>query len=209
MKGLPIDNLKLRASWGKLGNNAIGNYEWQAVYNSAKYAFGGSLNNGLAITSISNNLLEWESTAIAEVTNRGIEMTLNWQDRIGKVEYRVSGNFAYNQNKVSKYKGELQRGWVTDENGNRVYQTNIGDVSTGGSTRVIEGKMINEYYMLQPYKGNGNGFNADGTVNINGGPRDGMIRTVDDMKWLNAMVGAGYNQRICYRGSNSKRSLFL
>ena len=30
---------------------------------------------------------------IAEVTNRGIEMTLNWQDRIGKVEYRVSGNF--------------------------------------------------------------------------------------------------------------------
>ena len=35
-------------------------------------------------------------------------------------------------------------------------------------------------------------FNADGTVNINGGPRDGMIRTVDDMKWLNAMVGAGY-----------------
>ena len=27
-------------------------------------------------------------------------------------------------------------------------------------------------------------FNADGTVNINGGPRDGMIRTVDDMKWL-------------------------
>ena len=64
MKGLPIDNLKLRASWGKLGNNAIGNYEWQAVYNSAKYAFGGSLNNGLAITSISNNLLEWESTAI-------------------------------------------------------------------------------------------------------------------------------------------------
>ena len=129
---------------------------------------------------------------IAEVTNRGIEMTLNWQDRIGKVEYRVSGNFAYNQNKVSKYKGELQRGLVTDENGNRVYQTNIGDVSTGGSTRVIEGKMINEYYMLQPYKGNGNGFNADGTVNINGGPRDGMIRTVDDMKWLNAMVGAGY-----------------
>ena len=86
----------------------------------------------------------------------------------------------------------MQRGWVTDENGNRVYQTNIGDVSTGGSTRVIEGKMINEYYMLQPYKGNGNGFNADGTVNINGGPRDGMIRTVDDMKWLNAMVGAGY-----------------
>ena len=75
---------------------------------------------------------------------------------------------------------------MTDENGNRVYQTNIGDVSTGGSTRVIEGKMINEYYMLQPYKGSGNGFNADGTVNINGGPRDGMIRTVDDMKWLNS-----------------------
>ncbi len=140
MEELPVDNLKLRVSWGKLGNNAIGNYEWQSVYNSAKYAFGRTLSNGLAVTSISNNLLEWESTAItniggvdfatfnnrlifeadyynkvtdgilyrpdmymvmgtasgprqniAEVTNRGIEMTLNWQDRIGKVNYRVSG----------------------------------------------------------------------------------------------------------------------
>lgn len=240
MEELPVDNLKLRVSWGKLGNNAIGNYEWQSVYNSAKYAFGRTLSNGLAVTSISNNLLEWESTAItnigvdfatfnnrlifeadyynkvtdgilyrpdmymvmgtasgprqniAEVTNRGIEMTLNWQDRIGKVNYRVSGNFAYNKNEVSKYKGELKRGWMTDEKGNRFYQSNIGDVSTGGITRVIEGKIINECYMLQPYNGNGNHFNADGTVNINGGPKDGMIRTVDDMKWIRAMVDAGY-----------------
>ena len=26
-----LSNLKLRASWGKLGNNSIGNYEWQAL----------------------------------------------------------------------------------------------------------------------------------------------------------------------------------
>lgn len=34
MQDSGIDNLKLRASWGKLGNHAIGNYEYQATYAS-------------------------------------------------------------------------------------------------------------------------------------------------------------------------------
>ena len=51
---------------------------------------------------------------------------------------------------------------------------------------------MNEYYMMNPYKGNGSYFNSDGTVNINGGPKDGMIRTEADMKWLQAMFDAGY-----------------
>lgn len=52
--------------------------------------------------------------------------------------------------------------------------------------------MINEFYVLNVYKGNRNYFNADGTVNPKGGPSDGMIRTEDDMKWLQAMTNAGY-----------------
>lgn len=52
--------------------------------------------------------------------------------------------------------------------------------------------MINEYYVLNLYKGTGNSFNTDGTVNPAGGPADGMIRTEENMKWLKAMMTAGY-----------------
>lgn len=230
-----FDNLKLRASWGKLGNNSIGDYDWQALYGIKRYVFGGTINNGVGMTSFSNYGLEWESTTttnigldfsvlrnrltgtiewynkvtdgilyqptlsptlgyftsprqnIAEVTNKGFELTLGWQDQINGVQYSVSGNFSLNKNEVSKYKGALERGWVDGQ-----WVTNLGDVSTGGDTRVLEGHMMNEFYVLKLYHGGGNAFNADGTVNPNGGPRDGMIRTEQDMKWLQAMVDAGY-----------------
>lgn len=232
-----INNLKLRASWGKLGNNSIGNYDWQSIYTTAQYATNSTLNSGIAITNIANPYLSWENSEvtnigldygffnsrlsgsiewynkltsgilytpdmsmtmgtagaprqnIAEVTNRGVELEIGWMDRIGKVNYSLRGSFAYNKNWVSKYKGELKRGWNADHT---EYTTNIGDVSTGSTTRVIEGHMINEWYLPNVYKGTGNHFNSDGTVNINGGPKDGMIRTTDDMKWAEAMIAAGY-----------------
>lgn len=234
-----LSNLKLRVSWGKLGNNSIGNYDWQSVYSSANYSTGQAITSGIAITSIANAALTWEETAvtnvgidygffdnrlsgnidiynkltsgilytpdmfmvmgtatapkenIAEVTNRGVEFELGWQDQIGEnFSYSIRGQFSFNKNFVSKYKGKLERGWNADHT---EYSTNIGDVSTGSTTRVIEGHTINEFYLPNVYKGNGSYFNADGSVNVNGGPKDGMIRTENDMKWLQAMVDAGYS----------------
>lgn len=233
-----LTSLKLRASWGKLGNNSIGNYDWQSVYSAANYSTGQALASGIAITSIANAALTWEETAvtnigidygffdnkltgnidvynklttgilytpdmymamgtatapkenIAEVTNRGIEFELGWRDNIGKnFSYSIKGQFSFNKNFVSKYKGKLERGWNPDHT---EYSTNIGDVSTGSTTRVIEGHQINEFYLPNVYKGSGSYFNTDGTVNINGGPKDGMIRTEKDMQWLQAMQDAGY-----------------
>lgn len=207
-----LTNLKLRASWGKLGNNAIGNYDWQSVYSAANYSTGQALTSGIAITSIANAALTWEETAvtnvgldfgffdnklngnidvynklttgilytpdmymvmgnatapkanIAEVTNRGVELELGWRDNIGKdFSYSIKGQFSFNKNFVSKYKGKLERGWNKEHT---EYSTNIGDVSTGSTTRVIEGRQINEFYLPNVYNGNGSYFNADGTVNI-------------------------------------------
>lgn len=129
---------------------------------------------------------------IAEVTNRGFEVTLGWQDHIKDFTYGVSANFSFNKNEVSKYKGKLVREWKQDANGKWTYHTNLGEVSTGGNERIVEGHMINEYYVLNLYKGTGNSFNTDGTVNPAGGPADGMIRTEENMKWLKAMMTAGY-----------------
>ena len=237
MKDLNIfDNLKLRASWGKLGNSAINSYyAYQSLYSVNSYVFGNNVSSGFGMSSFSNPDLKWETTTvtnigldvttlsnrlnatvewynkvtdgilyqpsmsttlayfgspyqnIAEVTNRGFELTLGWQDNVRDFQYSVNANFSLNHNEVTKYKGALERGWKDG-----VYSTNIGDVSTGGDQRVLEGHTINEYYMLNLYKGNGSHFNADGSVNLNGGPKDGMIRTEQDMAWLKAMVAAGY-----------------
>ncbi len=128
----------------------------------------------------------------AGVTNRGIDVTVKWKDKIGEVNYSISGNFAYNHNEVTKYKGKYVKEWRTDAAGTPVYFSNLGDVSAGGFTRIMEGQEINEYFLLSRYNGNASYTNSDGTVNIQGGPRDGMIRTPDDMKWLESMTAAGY-----------------
>lgn len=241
MKGHGFDNLKLRASWGRLGNNSIGNYDYIATYAGGyTYSFGGKQVAGI-VASINNDTLTWETTTTAnvgldmavlgnrltmeldayhkltdgilyaapiyatignkaapkqnlcDVTNRGIELTLGWKDDIGDFSYGVSANFTRNWNVVSKYKGALVEGWTTDEDGYRYYQSNIGEVSnTFGSTRkVMEGKIINEFYLLNVYSGDGSYFFSDGVVNPEGGPKDGMIRTPEDMAWLKAMIDGG------------------
>ena len=244
-----LDNLKIRGSWGKLGNNRITDkdgyqdyYGYQATYATTRYSFNGIQVTGLAQTKLGNSRLEWEATSVtdigldaslldnrltaeidyyskvtdgilttpnlhltmgsktpptentAEVTNRGVELTLGWRDKIGEVTYSLSGNFSYNHNEVTKYLGAFQAGWV-EKDGKQVYQSNIGDVSVSKDsdrTRILEGHPIKEYYLLNTYSGNATYFNSDGTVDINGGPKDGMIRTEQDMEWLKAMKDAGY-----------------
>ena len=69
-----LNNLKIRGSWGKLGNNSIGNYEWQALYSpDAKVSFGDKLTSGLRMYKFANALLTWEST---EVTNIGLDFSV-------------------------------------------------------------------------------------------------------------------------------------
>lgn len=241
-----LDNLKLRISYGSLGNNGgddVGNYESQATYAGYTYPFGGVLSSGLAVSALANTLLEWETSKmtnfgidvnafqnrltftfdafyrkttgilfrpsipltvgnktaprknIAEMTTKGVEFTLGWQDRIGDFSYSVSGNFSYTPNKVTKYKGELVKTWAEDANGNKYWTySNLGDVSSSSTATnpIVQGHMKNEYYLINPYKGSGKGYEADG---IHGGPTDGMIRTEQDMQWVKAMIANGYTMK--------------
>ncbi len=235
-----VQNLKLRASWGKLGNNASGDYDYQATYSKVPYSYNNITFTGLVQGKYANPLLQWESATVidlgleatsfrgrlnaeidlyhkltdgilttppiyltsgtksaptqntAAVLNKGIEISLGWRDKIGEVDFSISGNIARNFNKVTNYKGDLAEGWTTDAAGNKVYNSNIGLVSSGGDNRILAGHPINEYYLMDVYRGNGSHNNTDGTLNINGGPQDGMIRTVEDMNWVKAMIAAGY-----------------
>ena len=63
-----IDNLKLRASWGKLGNHSIGNYDYISRYSSGyNYVFGDDVLTPGYIASLSNNALEWETTTTTDI----------------------------------------------------------------------------------------------------------------------------------------------
>lgn len=235
-----FQNLKLRASWGQLGNNSVGDYAYTTNYSQRYTIMNGTKVGALYMGTLPNNNITWEKTStfnigldfstlnnrltgtidyydkltsgilfrpdiyltlgdkespyenLAEVSNRGLEVTLGWRDHIGEVSYSISGNVTFNRNRVTKYKGALERGWITDETGKKVYKSNLGEVSTGGDNRIVEGHQIGEFYMYHTYSGNGSYFNSDGSVNKDGGPKDGMIRTEQDMKWLRAMVDAGY-----------------
>ena len=69
-----LDNLKLRASWGKLGNQNVGTYPYQNLVSLGQnYSFGGVLSSGAATTRLSNADITWEST---ETTDFGLDMNV-------------------------------------------------------------------------------------------------------------------------------------
>ena len=254
-----INSLKLRASYGVLGNiptikidDVESYYAWQELYKQSLGVLNEKISNGLALRLLPNYGMTWESTATynlgldatafknrlsleldlyyrktsdmllptliplvmgtvdapvsnqGELTNKGIDINLNWNDRIGKdFGYSVGFNMNYNKNEITKYKGELI--WGQDEslldiwgnptwrylNYNAVANSAVANNPTSPSV-LAQGHMINEYFIQTTYRGSGTYMNADGTVNPNGGPRDGMIRTKADLDWVKAMVAAGY-----------------
>lgn len=238
-----VDNLKIRASWGELGNyggeNSTFDYAYQAVYGPVNYSFNGVAAAGLVQGGVANPLLQWETTRqtnlgleatlfrslnveldwynrltdailtrppiplvlgtanpplqnTASVRNSGIELTLRWNKKIGEFNLGLMGNVGHNTNKVVRYKGRLEEGFK-DPNDLNSYTSNIGAVSdNGANSLILENHMMYDFYMLTRYKGNGSYTNGDGSVNINGGPKDGMIRTEADLNWVRAMLAAGY-----------------
>lgn len=68
-----IDDAKIRASWGQLGNQNIGTYPFtsQIVYGTG--AMDGSVNNTSALNSMPNALIKWETT---EAFGVGIDLTM-------------------------------------------------------------------------------------------------------------------------------------
>ena len=68
-KNMPwIYNLKLRGSWGELGNQQIGDYPYQAILSSGSNAiWGNNVNAGIVLNTVANQDITWETTAITDV----------------------------------------------------------------------------------------------------------------------------------------------
>ena len=79
MKNNFINNLKLRASWGKLGNDRIDEYQYTALINSGiNYPFFQTIQNGVAQTEANNPDLTWEKTS---ETDLGLDLDV-WNQKI-------------------------------------------------------------------------------------------------------------------------------
>lgn len=177
-----LSNLKLRASYGTLGNNALrsknadieGNYDAQSLYAVSNYVLNNTIAMGVARKSIPNGNLTWEKTKILNVgvdmgflnnrltgtveyfhkktedilidlpaplvngnadiprqnagvvVNKGVELTVGWQDQIRDFSYFINANATFLNNKVTRFKGN--------------------ESSIDGANMIVEGQAINVQY---------------------------------------------------------------
>jgi len=147
-----INNLKIRASWGQLGNiNNVGQYDYFSTYEQGdNYNFEDAVTNGIIEAKPANVGLGWETVTvtnigvdfdifngllsftgdyydkqtkdilmsypspaevgipskykvsqnIGKVSNKGIEIAITHNNRIGDFSYSIGGNITKNWNKV-------------------------------------------------------------------------------------------------------------
>ncbi|GAB3326562.1 TonB-dependent receptor [Larkinella ripae] len=68
-----INEFKIRASWGQLGNQLIGNYPFMSSLQFGPYAFNKQIVNVVALNTLANADISWETT---QMTDIGLDMTL-------------------------------------------------------------------------------------------------------------------------------------
>ncbi|MFL9483993.1 SusC/RagA family TonB-linked outer membrane protein [Chitinophagaceae bacterium LWZ2-11] len=85
-----LDNLKIRGSFGKLGNQNIGNYPYQNVYTAGyPYPYNAStLSSGVVQTSLTDQTIRWESTRVFDlgtditVLKNKLTFTFDWYNKL-------------------------------------------------------------------------------------------------------------------------------
>lgn len=75
-----ISSLKLRGSWGQLGNQEIGIYPYSSLVNTGDrvYVFGDKIVTGATILETGNANIRWETST---QTNAGLDVSF-WEDRL-------------------------------------------------------------------------------------------------------------------------------
>lgn len=82
-----IDQLKLRASYGSIGNQAINPYQTQALLGRTSYAYDNTAAFGYRPNTIGNPDLRWETST---TLNIGLDFAL-WKSRVfGSLEYYIT-----------------------------------------------------------------------------------------------------------------------
>ena len=189
-----LSSLKLRGSWGKLGNQEIGNYAYTETLSAqGSYFFGDNKYIGMKTSKIANGNIKWETTTI---TDFGFDASF-WGGRISVVfdwYNKETSDILLQLPMPSIFLGSLaapyqnagkvrNRGWelagnYQDRQGDWQWQAGFslagvsnkiidmnGQESISGSTINREGYAIGSYYALKAI---------------------GLYRTEDDLKRTNS-----------------------
>jgi TonB-linked SusC/RagA family outer membrane protein len=208
-----VNNLKLRLSYGGLGNNTMGsnkdndgNYSWQRFYTAQNYVLNNTVQIGFAQTALSNALLTWETTY---VSNLGIDFGLLKSRLNGSIDLFVKdtkgilidlpaplvhGNASIprkNAAEVRNAGGELNLTW-NDKIGNVGY-------FIGGNFSYIKNKVTK-------FKGKESSISGTNMI-LEGEPIniqyvllvDRLIQTDEDLAIVQAMIDKNPNAFASYR----------
>ena len=92
-----VDNLKVRASFGESGYDAVASFNYLTGYKyNLLYTFGDTIYNGLVSTGLSNELLTWEQMFI---TNLGVDFSFFDRKLYGEIDI-----FQRNRNGIPGYR---------------------------------------------------------------------------------------------------------
>jgi TonB-linked SusC/RagA family outer membrane protein len=118
MDDTPFDELKLRLSYGEVGNTAISPYQTQGGLARTVYSWGGSSAFGYRVNDIPNAELGWE---ISKTLDLGVDFTL--------MNGNISGTFDVYQTKTSDLILARNLPWTSGYES--VFQ-NVGSTETNG-----------------------------------------------------------------------------
>jgi TonB-linked SusC/RagA family outer membrane protein len=202
-----LSSLKLRASYGSLGNNATSNYYmYQSLYSASNYILNNTITGGLAETGLANANLTWETTYMTNVgidygfLNNRLIGSIEWFNKDTKgilislpvpLEHGTSTVPNQNAGEVNNRGFDFDINW-TDNIGEVIYTAGLnmnfvrnkvtrfqGDVSSiSGVYKIQEGKPINQLYVI--------------TV-------DRIVRDQSDLEYVQSLVDKNPNYFATYQ----------
>ncbi|MEH6657794.1 TonB-dependent receptor [Leeuwenhoekiella marinoflava] len=121
-----ISELKLRGSYGKVGNTDIGNYPYLGLYAPAPYA----ANNGIGYSQFGNNTLQWETSAKYDA---GFDLSL--------FRNKINFSFDYFLNDIDGLILDVE---TPQSFGvpNNSYRANIGQIENSGLEFTVDARII-------------------------------------------------------------------
>ncbi|MRG45523.1 SusC/RagA family TonB-linked outer membrane protein [Chitinophaga sp. SYP-B3965] len=203
-----ISNLKLRASWGRLGNQNIPLFSYvDAVSIGRNYSFSGTIVSGAAVSQVADPSVSWETTTI---TNAGLDIGLfkntltlevdvfnkvtddilrqiNVPAQVGRLAgpYRNIGSVSNKGFEITAaYRNKIgELGYNLGANvaylKNKVTDL-AGAVYIDGNTIIREGAAIDAFYGLQAI----GIFQSD--AEIQNAPKQNAVTKPGDIKYLDA-----------------------
>lgn len=214
-----INNLKLRAGYGEVGNGNGPRFSGAAFTTGKNYSFNGVIYTGAYKDSQPDPNLTWETVTeidlgldfamlnnrftgtfdyynrksediilfldppsvlseagifvnAGEVTNKGVEATLRWQDEINEnLRYSIGGNFSYNKNLVSEIDSPFFQNFPSG-----------GSLSNGETVkRVYLDQPLGSFYVMEQI-----GYDAEGKPLFND-----MVDGVPGLDYETDRVNAG------------------